>query len=395
VLRAGYGMYYSLTPSVLTYRADFRNGLSVQPRLFSGSDQSAALIPSYPRNFCGPPDLSGSLPSCAAPAIIGASAPLLQLFSSSYRQPYVQHASTGFEVAVSHGIAVGAGYLLSKGTHLPWIRDVNLGTPTSNARISTDDGQELVYERFTLPRPITLFDRILTFQSGGNSIYHGLVIQVRDRFTSKLQFLSSYTLGKVVDDNSNIYALNIGPFNTGLLSNAARPQMDRGPGSNDQRQRFVLSGVWELNYTQHMSPFWRRLFGGWTLSGILVAQTGQPYSGHLYFDLNNDGVLGTDRTPELGRNTFYTPTTVSVDPRLSRSFPFGERFKLHFALDAFNVFNRANIVGVNDQQYSVANCSTLGNQCLVPNTGGLSSFGSPAASSGPRIVQLSLRLEFR
>ena len=399
VLRAGYGVYYAPTPSVLAYRADFRNAVSVQPRTFSGSDQSAALIPAYPNNFCGPPDPSGALPTCTAPPRVGASAPLLQLFSASYKQPYVQQASAGFEVQMGQNLALSASYLFSKGTHLQWVRDVNLGTPTTTEQIGiANTTTTLSYERFTLPRPITGFDRILIFESSASSTYHGLGVQLKKRFSQNVQFLASYTLGKVIDDNPNVYALSVGPFNSGLVADPSRPEADRGPGSNDQRQRFVLSEVWELNYGRTLSKVPRAILHGWKFSGILLAQTGQPYSGHLYYDLNSDGVLGTDRTPGLGRNTFYAPATVSFDPRINRTFALGERMNLQFSADAFNVFNHANIVGVNDQHSLLVNdpsaCGITGTPCLEPNSAGLSAFGSPVFSSGPRVVQLSVRLAF-
>src|SRR5262249_5375437 len=220
---------------------------------------------------------------------------------------------------------------------------------------------------------------------GASSTYNGLVLQLKKRFSRRLEFLGSYTLGEVIDDNPNVYALSVGSFNSGLVQDPSRPETDRGPGSNDQRQRFVLSGLWELNYGKNLPTIPRTILHGWTLSGVLVAQTGQPYSGHLYYDLNSDGVLGTDRTPGLGRNTFSAPSTTSLDPRISRSFALGEHVNLRFSADAFNVLNHANIISVNDNQYIVLTCGTPGTLCLKPNNVGLFAFRSPALSSGPRI----------
>jgi hypothetical protein len=256
----------------------------------------------------------------------------------------------------------------------------------------------LNYEKFTLPRPITEFDRILVFESGASSTYSGLVLQLQRRFSNKFQFLGSYTLGKVIDDNPNVYAVGVDPFNSGLVQDPSRPQNDRGAGSNDQRQRFVLGGVWELNYGKELRKFPESIVHGWTLSTIFVAQTGQPYSGHLYYDLNGDGVLGTDRLPQLARNTFSAPSTVSCDMRITRTFAPVDRFRLQFSADAFNIFNHANIIGVYDNQYTVltddVSCGTAGTPCLEPNKAGPSAFGASALSSGPRILQLSLRLVF-
>jgi hypothetical protein len=97
VLRGGYGIFYALTPSALTARAYFQNGITTQTRTFVGDSPFASLIPIYPNNFCGPPDPSGLPPNCAPPDA-GAGLPTLQLFSAHYRQPYVQQGSLGLEV---------------------------------------------------------------------------------------------------------------------------------------------------------------------------------------------------------------------------------------------------------------------------------------------------------
>lgn len=124
------------------------------------------------------------------------------------------------------------------------------------------------------------------------------------------------------------------------------------PGANDQRHRFVLTGIWELNYANHLPRTAKPILSGWELSGILRAQTGQPYSGLVNFDLNNDGNAATDRTPGFGRDTFCLPAAISVDPRVTRNVQLTERAKLQFLWEAFNVFNHSNITSVRATQFS-------------------------------------------
>src|SRR5205823_14855791 len=103
---------------------------------------------------------------------------------------------------------------------------------------------------------------------------------------------------------------------------------DRGPGVNDQRHRLVLSAIWDLDgYTHSLSRSWRCLAGGWQLSGILTAQTGQPYSGMVNSDLNTDSNSRTDRTTGLGRDTFNIPDFASLDPRITKNIPIHELVK--------------------------------------------------------------------
>ncbi len=150
--------------------------------------------------------------------------------------------------------------------------------------------------------------------------------------------------------------------------------------------------MWSLNYFNRLPKVGRGILQGWELSGILTAQSGRPYSGLLYFDLNNDGVYATDRTPGLGRNTFYTPATLSLDPRLARNVSVGERARLQIIVEGFNILNHANIISVNDNQYAVSDCGA--SRCLVPQNRGVSAFGTPSISLGARVMQLAVKLTF-
>jgi outer membrane receptor protein involved in Fe transport len=397
VLRAGYGIFYALTPSTLTARAYYQNGITAQTRTFRGDSLLASLIPAYPNNFCGPPDPSGLLPNCAPPAE-GAGLPTLLLFSANYHQPNVQQGSLGFEVQAGKDLSVSASYIFSKGTHLQQIRDVNLRSTAPGTIPIANTNTLLSYRVFQEPRPIEGFDRILVFNSDANSIYHGFAIQVNKRFSQNFQALASYTLSKVTDGNPNVYAFNPGRGNGGLVQYPNDPRSDRGPGSNDQRHRFTVATVWTLNYGNSLPRLARTILQGWGLSGILTAQSGRPYSGLINFDLNNDGVFATDRTPELGRNSFYTPATVSLDPRLTRNIGIGERAKLQIMVEAFNVLNHANITYVNNIQYTVSgvssDCGIAPSPCLAPQNRGLGAFGTPILSSGARIMQLALKATF-
>jgi hypothetical protein len=88
-----------------------------------------------------------------------------------------------------------------------------------------------------------------------------------------------------------------------------------------------------------------------------------------------------------------------MDTRLTRTVPLkNERLKLELSWEAFNVLNRGNVTAVRTQQYAVSTgiriCGARVLQCLVPQVTGLSAFGTPVATSGPRIMQLAARLSF-
>jgi hypothetical protein len=321
------------------------------------------------------------------------------MFDRHYAEPLVHQGSFGIELQLQKDMAVSVAYLGVHGTHLQRLRDINLGEPSPATIPVAKTNTVLNFLRFNSPRPIAGFDRIFLFESSASSIYHGLAIEVRRRFASNLQFLGSYTFSKVIDDNPSAIAVNPPLTDALLVQDPSNPSADRSRGATDQRHRFVFSGVWDLHYEQRLPRFARVGLRGWQLGGILTAQSGQPYSGLVSFDLNNDGNLASDRTPGLGRNTFTLPNSVSLDTRLTRAFRLkNERRRLDFSWEGFNIFNRGNVTAVRTQQFAAsmnaALCGAGVPQCLVPLVTGLNAFGTPTDSSGPRIMQLAARLSF-
>ena len=175
-----------------------------------------------------------------------------------------------------------------------------------------------------------------------------------------------------------------------MVQNPLNIRDDRSSSLNDVRNRFVISGIWEVgNYAKGIeNKVARAALSGWSLSAIFTAEDGRPYSSFVGADLNNDGNRFTDRVPGVGRNTNVGPGFASFDPRISRDIRFHERAKLQLIVEAFNVFNRANFAGVNTTAFSVT--GTGASALLVPNA----TFGRPTTTSEPRIIQLAAKIIF-
>ena len=118
-------------------------------------------------------------------------------------------------------------------------------------------------------------------------------------------------------------------------------------------------------------------------------QSGYPYSAQIGADVNRDGNSRNDRVPGTTRNSFRTPNTYQVDFRLQRAFRFGEDIQLRLIGEAFNVFNRANILTTNTNFFN-ANTTLL---TLTPTTGG-TAFGLPRTFQTQRQLQLALKFDF-
>jgi len=392
VIRTGYGIFYARTPAITVGTAFSNNALNVQTLNFTG-----ASIPQYPNTKCGSPVTA---PSCAAPVGGTVGAPTIFVFQPNYHEANVQQANLGLEYQIQPSMSVQVNYLWVKGTHLTRTRDINLQGPETPVAVGfVGSTQTATVNLITQPRPIAGFARIEEFESSANSIYNGLTVQVNKRLSQNYQFLASYTLGKVIDDNPD--ATSVVPFSgddAKMLQDPLNPRGDRSAGVNDQRHRLVLSAIWDLDsYARPLPRSWRYLVGGWQLSGILTAQTGQPYSGLVNSDLNKDSNSRTDRTPGLGRNTFNLPNFVSLDPRITKSIPITERVKAQLILEAYNVLNHTNYTSLSTTQFSTATgCTGAVTICLgSPRT----PFQTPLStqlnfSPGSRIVQLSGKITF-
>jgi len=389
VVRGGYGIYYGRTTGLLLATPFTNNGVNVATLKFTGSN-----IPNYPKTECGPPVAS---PSCPLPSGASSSPPIIFAFAKDYAMPYLQQASLGIEYRIERNTSFSINLLGVKGVHLTRTRDINLQGPEKPTTIGiAGTTQTVTFNKITQPRPISAFFRIEEFESNANSRYGGLVLQLNHRFSHNFQALLNYTWSKVIDDVPD--ATSVVPFtfdDAKMVSDPLNIRADRGPGVNDQRHRFVFSWTWDVNgYAKRLPAAAWYFLGGWEISGILTAQTGQPYSALVSADLNNDSNSRTDRAPGFGRDSFYLPNVISLDSRLTKNIKVTERAKIQLILEAFNSLNRANILQVNTTFYSLsksaATCAPAAAPCLAKEP----LFGSPTQTFGPRILQVAAKISF-
>jgi hypothetical protein len=385
VVRAGYGIFYGRTPAIMIGTAHSNNGLNVETLTFTGAN-----VPTYPNRFDSPPAGGTSSP------------PTILLFDPKFKNPKVQQAHLGVEQLLTRDLAVALDYLHVRGDDLPRSTDINVGAAVHTTVPIQGDGTSAPFGRFTSATPFTNFNRIIEFQSSATSDYDGLTVEFNKRYSDNWQARLAYTYGKATDTKSDATAVvpNSGD-DAKFASDPTNFQVDNAPADNDVRHRIVLSAVWNLPYGYGVSNgFLRALTSGWTLSGIVSFQTGMPYSLTINGDLNNDGNTRNDLVPGTTRNTQRLPSLFSVDPRLTKSIPIGPA-NLDIMVEAFNVFNAHNVIGLQSNQYRVV--TVAGQPALAP----VSTFLKPCAggqgctaqapltaSTGPRILQLAAKVSF-
>ena len=361
VIRAGYGLFYTRIPQIYTSTVQSDNGLTPNFLFLNNNDfyRPAGVSPisqsvSELRPEC-----------CGVPGAILAHSTRRSRCVRVFPQFQDPKSPTGQREhwkEVAHRLAVGVSYMYVHGVDLIRARDVNLpppvnvsypvydssgtnflGTYDSVDSFSTWQSTQSLTCPFPpcinpLARPIPQLGSINVFESAPPSVYNGATLSIRRRMTSGIYFMLSYTFAHAVDDGQD--ALVAGRPAT--VQNSYAPNSEKGPSVTDQRHRFAFS------YVVAPKPFHRdhewmgRLFNNWKTSGVVTIGSGRPISATVTGDANQDGNASNDRLPGFSRNSLVGPDYATADIRLTRRLLLGDRVKLEFLAESFNLLNRDN-----------------------------------------------------
>ena len=371
VVRAGYGLFYGRTPSIMVGTAHSNNGINVQTITFSGANGNP--VPTYPNRFS------------SIPAGVTLPRPTIFAFDRDYENARTQQASTGFEWEWMPNTSVAVNYLFVRGDDLPRSTDINIGPANPVTFTVAGTGETLPHYQFA-PGPFTNFTRVISFQSTAESRYNGVTFELNRRFAQGYQYRVAYTLGKVEDTTPDATAVvPEGSDDRKFASNPADFETDRAPGSNDQRHRFVGSVIYTTDvFAERFGGWVEDVLRDWTLSAIYTVQSGQPYSAYVATDINRDFNRFNDIAPGTRRNEFRFPPHVSLDPRVARNISLGGTRELTLIWEAFNLLNRANYNVVNNTLYTVSGTTLTRN----------AQFGQRTGQADPRIMQLAVKVSF-
>ncbi len=382
-LRGGYGIYFGRIINSTIYNALVNTG-NVGGQFQASVAPTSSTAPIFPNVLS------------SAPAGTGA----IQFFSPDYKNPLIHQADLSFQREIMANTTVSASYLLSLGRRLPTFIDRNLWLPTQTQTFTVSggpfDGQSTTIPIFRATRPNASFGALTEIESEVNSTYHGMVIELSRRFSKGLQFLASYTLSKAQDasQSSTTFSTNNIPYN------AFNYQGEWGRSNFDRRHKFITNAVYSPRAKMDNKVL-KTLFDGWTMSPILQLWTGLPYNGMVSGSFSGNATVGTgtgagslnrsggaNRFPLIDRNAFTGPKVVNFDLRISRRYYIKEKANIEFFAEAFNLFNRTQITGLNTTFY------TLSGTTLTYN----SSFATISEAGGTlyreRQIQLAVRFSF-
>lgn len=411
VVRAGYGIFddkYNLTfffvPS--QQRPPVLPGLPTNNNQQTGEWTLNSMFLPTPCVF-GPPTCpvvppGASLPPGTVPPPLLTSAfenlinngsfPLNSLFvqggtmvDRNLKPPYSEQASLEIDREIAKGLTIDIGYLFVAGHHLVRPIDLNVGPPVGVEASTGRDIYAFALNVPGIPAPpggSNGTNGIFYFtDSSGNSVYHGGTLQVIEKPNKYFSLSANYTLSHTLDDGTFV------TFVSTPQSNAQR-DLERANSNQDARHRFVA------NFVADTPNEWGAVLRNFEFSSIVTLQSGRPFTLFVGFDANNDGNPVTDRVSNVSRNTYRGDSLQSFDIRLARAIHLGEKTRLNLAMDAFNVFNRANI----DEVFSVygapdfigAPPTHFGDGITGPS----GAVGAPRTAFNPRQLQFSAKFTF-
>jgi hypothetical protein len=333
------------------------------------------------------------------------------------RQPYSSQSNLTVEQQLPWGTTLQMSYAMTRGIKLYRRAEQNpripLGTPVNGTCVNTGKTTFNLSSPYcflgTEPRINPVWTTsIAQLVADSNSWYHGLQVQLRKRMSRGLQFQSSYTWSKAIDETQGMTDAENAASHYAAANGFSRG-MDKGPSSFDIRHNWSFNALYALPRA-NMTGFAGGMLNGWRLGGIVRMRSGLPFSPALGANRSNSGTLngpgGLDRpdylpganaaditsgtshsydgkacatagaqlgTPNLwfdpcafglpaagffgnaGRNSMRGPSLSNVDFSITKDTPLrmlGEAGRLEFRMETFNLFNHASFatpeVGVAD-----------------------------------------------
>lgn len=284
--------------------------------------------------------------------------------SLDFAWPYTYQTNFSVERQVMKDVSVTAAYVGSLGRRLPFGQEVNYPVFGPGATANNVD----------LRRPYSpgTLASIILVKSIMNNAYHGLQMTAEKRMARTFSFKGYYTFSKSLEG-----ARLQNDTTDGGAQDYNNLAAERGRTDNDRRHNFVASWIWQVDYFQKTNPFVRGVINGWTVSGILIARSGAPFTVTTGRDNNLDGnnndrpnlvggphldpnrsrsavtamwfntaafaPNGTGQDGNAGRNILDAPGLKTLDLAVFRDFPMRERTRLQFRAEVTNALNLVNL----------------------------------------------------
>ena len=299
VLRANFGVFSARQNMLTQVGSVTTNGLQ-QQTIFRDPTLYFLPMPVWPGILTPDPVPAGQFPDFTG----------VRVFDRDYQNPRIYSVNVSYEQELIPNWAGYVDFIWTKGTNLSRFLNYNRSNPVC-CNEGPGTGNTFTYTKIWIPQ----IDEVMVATSRGRSLYRGLTLGIRKKFSDKYQLEANYVLAKDEDDDSN----ERDPF-TDRSFNFFDLELDYGPSDRDIRHKFNFFGFFELPYEV-------------SLNARVQSRSAQPITAAPRI------VNGVDN----GRNSLRKDNEYfSFDWRLSRPFRVGTRYQIIPTLEMFNTFNNAN-----------------------------------------------------
>jgi hypothetical protein len=377
-------------------------------------------------------------------------------YTFDQHRPYAITGTIGVQRLLAKDYTIEARYVYTKGVHL-WnqtrlnrITQVTatnsiptfLTTPSAStlAALTTTLGALQALPTNTLAA-YGFPNNITAYHPWGNSLYHGLALQVTKRYSNNLAFLSAFTWSHAEDDST---ATN---FSTILSPRRAQDfqnlRAEWASSALDRRIRFTFAPTYDFRPFLNKNWVMKNIVGNWNIAGTYTYQSPEYATVQSGVDsnLNGDaldraivnpaGITGVGsgvtaynalgavvpagtksivayvaKNPNAqyiqaalganangGRNTLPLDHTNNFDAALMKRLAVTESKRVEFGAQVFNIFNHSQFIGGYLADVSPFLTNTISRNFLIP---GNASFGQYQGyfPSNSRQMQIVARFIF-
>ncbi len=320
-----------------------------------------------------------------------------------------------------------------------WV--VTVGYQGSLSRHYTRQQLENLY--FPLNPAVQTFN---LYTNDVNGSYNALLTEVQHRFSRQFQIDAQYTFARAEDNQSSDFEEGTYPFSQ---------RSEWGLADYDVKHNFKLYGVWTPKIFHGDHAWLDKIAGGWTVTGILNAHTGFPftpvynvqttdatgattcglvyansgyctlrpaaYLGGALSNFSNSGFIGNGgnfpngpttyfapptitgdfpSAPGVARNSFWGPRYSSVDLTLGKAFGLprlpvlGENAKIDLRANFYNIFNQTNFVPFSNSEQTIGTINYSAVTGAQTVTSPNATFGQGLSALAGRVIELQARFSF-
>jgi hypothetical protein len=312
-------------------------------------------------------------------------------FDPNLQNPYSMNLYLGVQRALTPSVILESAFVGNRGVKFIMHRTFN--------QVDRETGE----------RPNANLGQGYYIDNTQNTIYTSWQTSIRKRYSRNLTGAFHYTWGKSLSTAGGDIGAAYQGDQAERTQDFFNPRADRGPSTGDITHYAGGEFVYDLPRLASLNS--RALchaIGGWQVSGIFTAATGEPLiitqsssltssrpdyiGGQAVFGNWRDTLQylnpaafqrvaigarsgATVRPGNIGQGAIRGPGNLRMDLSLGKNFSLTEKSRLQFRADGFNAFNHTNFVGMNTG---------------IENP----RFGKFSSTRGARVIQFSARLSF-